>query len=101
MDKVLKYSSFKDYCKTNLTPIHGNKMNIIFNLINDVELNNIIEIYKTTDCLRVWNKIQSQMIILKNYDEIKKNININFLTSFFVSGVQNYMEHKSKSICNN
>ena len=89
-NKLYNKNDFIEYCMSSFKPIHGDKIKNILNITCD-EFRSLMHIYKSSDCITRWNKIQ-QFVTNINYDGTQYDTR--FITSFYTTSIQNYMDYK-------
>tara|TARA_Y100000816_G_scaffold190571_1_gene138821 strand:+ start:1913 stop:2239 length:327 start_codon:yes stop_codon:yes gene_type:complete len=89
-NKQYNKRDFVEYCLASFTPIHGDKIKKILNISGD-EFRNLITIYNSSDCITRWNKIHKVVTNINYKDSL---YDIRFITSFYTTSIQNYMDYK-------
>jgi len=81
------FNAYKNYCKTHLTHISMDTVNTLLD-IDPIHFNKLFSIYKSSECLKRWNAVR--VYISENITNT--NYNTRFITSFYITSIQNYMD---------
>ena len=80
--------TYQNLCRQKFIPIHGNNINKLIKL-SSCDFENLLIIYKTSDCLTRWNKIKKYVSTM-NFENI--SYSISFISSFYTTSIQHYID---------